>query len=52
MLSLHAYRITDEDVTGLRESGYGDRDLWEVVMVASFSAALVGIESLFEAMYA
>ena len=50
-LARYAYRITDEDVEALREEGYDDDALYEITVVGSFSAALVGVEHLYGAMY-
>lgn len=50
-LARHAYRITDEDIEALREAGYDDDALYEITVVGAFSAALVGIERLYGAMY-
>jgi alkylhydroperoxidase family enzyme len=51
-LSLHAYRIIDEDINALRVSGYSDEAIYEITMVGSVAAALVGLEKLYLAMYA
>lgn len=50
-LALHAYRIVDEDLDALREAGYSKDAIYEITIVGSFAAGLVGIEHLFEAMY-
>jgi alkylhydroperoxidase family enzyme len=50
-LSLHAYRITDEDVDTLREAGLTDEMIYEVTMVGSIAAALIGLEKLYAALY-
>ena len=51
-LALHAYRITDTDIEVLRNAGYSDEMLYEITVVGSFGAALVGLERLFDPMYA
>ena len=50
-LSLHAYKITDDDINNLRQDGYTDEMLYEITIVGSVGAALVGLEKLFEALY-
>lgn len=50
-LSLHAYKITDEDIAALQDAGYSDDMLYEITLVGSVGAALVGLEKLFEALY-
>jgi alkylhydroperoxidase family enzyme len=50
-LSLHAYRIVDEDVDALREASYTDEMIYEITMVGSIAAALVGLEKLYAARY-
>jgi hypothetical protein len=50
-LSLYAYRITDEDFDTLRDAGYSDEMLYEITIVGSIGAALVGLEKLYEALY-
>lgn len=50
-LSLHAYKITDEDVQALQNTGYSDEMLYEITIVGSIGAALMGLEKLFEALY-
>jgi alkylhydroperoxidase family enzyme len=50
-LSLHAYKITDEDVDSLKSSGYSDDMIYEITLVGAVGAALVGLERLFYAMY-
>ena len=51
-LSLHAYRITDDDIEALRIAGYTDETLYEITIVGSMGAALVGLETLYEVLYA
>lgn len=51
-LSLHAYKITDEDIAALQDAGYSDDMLYEITLVGSIGAALVGLEKLFESLYA
>ena len=50
-LSLHAYKITDDDINDLRQAGYTDEMLYEITIVGSVGTALVGLEKLFEALY-
>lgn len=50
-LSLHAHRITDEDVAALRRAEYSDEMIYEITIVGAFGAALAGLESLFAALY-
>lgn len=50
-LSLHAYKITDENVCALQDAGYSNEALYELIMVGSVGAALVGLEKLYGAMY-
>ena len=50
-LALYAYRITDKDVNALREAGYQNETIYEITLVGSFAAALVGLEQVFAALY-
>lgn len=50
-LSLHAYKIVDEDVDALRAAGYSKDAIYEVTVVGAIGAALIGLEQLFETMY-
>lgn len=50
-LALHAYRITDGDVSSLRSTGYGDEEIYEITMAGALGAALVGLEQLFDVLY-
>jgi alkylhydroperoxidase family enzyme len=50
-LSLHAYKTTDEDIQTLQNAGYTDEMLYEITIVGSIGAALVGLEKLFEALF-
>jgi len=43
-LSLHAYRITDEDVEALRRAGYSEDDLFEIFAAASVGAGMARLE--------
>ena len=45
------YRITDEDVDKLRDAGYTDEMIYELTMVGSIAAALIGLEKLYAALY-
>ena len=42
----------DEDLEALKQAGYSDDRLYEITIVGSTGAALVGLEKLYEAMYA
>ena len=50
-LALYAYRITDKNIEELREAGYHDEMIYEITLVGSFAAALVGLEKVYEALY-
>lgn len=50
-LALYAYRITDKEINALRAVGYTDETIYEITIVGSFAAALVGLEQLFAALY-
>lgn len=50
-LSLHAYRITDEDIDALRNAGYSDEMIYEITLVGAIGAALVGLEKVYAALY-
>ena len=50
-LALHAYRITDEDVSSLRGAGYSDEMIYEITMAGALGAALPGLEQLFYSLY-
>lgn len=39
-----AYKVTDEDFDGLRESGYTDDQLFEITLSAAFGAAVGRLE--------
>ena len=50
-LSLYAYRITDKEVNMLLNAGYTDDTIYEITLVGSIGAALVGLEKVYEALY-
>ncbi len=50
-LSLHAYRITDEDVEDLKAAGYTDDMIYEITLVGAVSAALVGLDAVYQYLY-
>ena len=50
-LSLHAYRIVDEDIDSLSNSGYSDEMIYEITLVGAVGAALVGLESVYNHLY-
>jgi hypothetical protein len=41
----HAYKVTDEDITVLRQAGYSDDQIFEVTVSAALGAGLVRLES-------
>jgi hypothetical protein len=43
-VALHAYKVTDEDVQGLREAGYSEDAIFEVTLCATVGAALARLE--------
>lgn len=43
-VSLHAYRITDEDVQTLLRAGYSEDDLFEIFAAASVGAGMERLE--------
>lgn len=50
-LSLHAYRVLDEDIETLHNAGYSDEMIYEITIVGATGAALVGLEKLFQVLY-
>jgi hypothetical protein len=50
-LSLHAYRILDEDIEGLQFAGYSQDMIYEITMVGAVGAALVGLEVVYQFLY-
>lgn len=48
-LALAAYKITDDDVGALRASGPVEEAIYELTMVGAMSAALVGVDAVYEA---
>lgn len=50
-LAKAAYKITDEDLEALRTADYNDERIYEITMVGAMSAALVGLEAVYEACY-
>lgn len=48
-LATAAYTITDDDVAALRAAGFVDEAIYELTMVGSMSAALIGVEAVCEA---
>ena len=51
-LALHAYRILDEDVESLQKQGYTDNLIYEITLVGAVGAALVGLEAVYQHLYA
>lgn len=49
---LHAYKVTDQDVESLKQSGFSEDEIFEVTLSASFGAAAarldVGLAALLE----
>ena len=37
----HAYRVTDEDISAAQAAGYGEDELFDVIVAASLGAGLV-----------
>jgi len=50
-LSLHAYRILDEDIEALQLAGYSDDMVYEITIVGAVGAALVGLEAVYQYLY-
>ncbi|MBL8924474.1 MAG: hypothetical protein JNJ54_36835 [Myxococcaceae bacterium] len=48
-LATAAYRMTDDDVAGLRTAGFGDEAIYELTIVGAMSAALIGLDAVYEA---
>jgi hypothetical protein len=40
----HAYKITDEDITALREAGYSEDELFELTVATALGASLARFE--------
>ena len=51
-VALYAYRVVDKDIEALRTAGYCDEMIYEITIVGAMGAALVGLERVFEALYA
>src|SRR4051794_16829627 len=43
-VALHAYRVTDEDVTALKAAGYTEDQIFEVTAAAALGAAIRRLE--------
>ena len=41
----HAYRVTDEDVTALKEAGYSEDEIFERTVAAAVAAGLERLEA-------
>jgi len=39
-VALHAYKVTDADVAGLKDAGYSDDAIFEITVAASVGAAM------------
>jgi len=50
-LSLYAYRLTDELVEGLKESGYSEEQIFELTLAGAFGASFVALERLFQVLH-
>lgn len=48
-LATAAYKITDDDLAGLRAAGLVDEAIYELTIVGAMSAALIGLEAVYEA---
>jgi hypothetical protein len=44
-VTLHAYKVTDQDVQGLRQAGYSEDAIFEITLCASVGASLARLES-------
>jgi alkylhydroperoxidase family enzyme len=44
-VSTHAYKVTDNDMTALRQTGYSDDQIFEATVSASLGAGLVRLEA-------
>jgi len=43
-VALHAYRVTDADIDGLREAGYSEDAVFEITLSAALGAGLGRLE--------
>jgi hypothetical protein len=43
-VTLHAYRVTDQDVENLKEAGYSEDAIFEITLCASLGASLARFE--------
>ena len=43
-VALHAYRVTDADIDGLREAGYSEDAVFEITLSAALGAGLARLE--------
>ncbi len=43
-VTLHAYKITDQDVQGLQAAGYSEDSIYEITLCASVGASLARLE--------
>ena len=50
-LSLHAYKIVDEDLDEIQAQGYSDEMIYEITLVGAVGAALVGLEAVYQYLY-
>jgi hypothetical protein len=50
-LSLHAYKIVDEDLDTIKLLGYTDEMIYEITLVGAVGAALVGLEAVYKILY-
>lgn len=43
-VALHAYKVTDEDITALQRAGNSDDTIFEITVAAALGAALYRLE--------
>jgi hypothetical protein len=43
-VSLHAYKVTDQDIDRLRAAGYSEDEIFEITLCASLGASLARLE--------
>ncbi len=43
-VALHAYKIIDEDVKGMKEAGYSEDQIFEITLSATLGASLARLE--------
>lgn len=50
-LSRYAYRITDDDLEALKAIGFTNDKIYEITLVGSVSAAMVGLDEVYKYLY-